>query len=359
MKNIFAILLAVLLVLTLGFTNEIPLKGSYSIEPPKPKENYFGMKWGSNQKYVQEIVGLPFDEKTTRKGTYYNSEPVFGFETEQTDYYFNGFGELSNIVIKITKNSTFLAGDFINYNSADNPNQGILYDRKRGYYQLKYELINEYGDPVVASETKAWEDIPDQNWPTASLFNNPDNNSFPRLIIYTKWETDRSAITLAMDSFDDSVTFLLYDSKTVALHEDIVPESRPEDIYMPIFPRKDEMVLEFPEFSDSIVWDAIPQYLPFGLAYWAEVKKDNTEYLNVRKEPSINADIVGEIHSGDSMKWWLFVEGYHDDEYTVFNGRYQVANDGFIWTAIQGIDNNYNYVIGWVALETVDVYLFC
>ena len=119
------------------------------------------------------------------------------------------------------------------------------------------------------------------------------------------------------------------------------------------FPSKADWSPTFPEYQSSIVWNAVPKDYIGGLAVWALPKSDNDGYVNVRKTPSVSANVVGEIHHNtEDDFWWIIQESYVEDG-QIFVGMYKVEKDDYTWTPVQVGESEADR--GWVALEVVDL----
>jgi len=143
--------------------------------------------------------------------------------------------------------------------------------------------------------------------------------------------------------------------KPTAEEEPAEPESGQD---LSGFPSFKDWTPMFPEHESSIVWNPVPKDYVGGFGSQATPKADNTGYVNVRKTPSIEADVIDKLqHEKDSdITWGLVMETYVKDG-QLFVGEYQVKNGDYTWTAVASYDpNSSKSTTGWVALEVVDLH---
>ena len=111
----------------------------------------------------------------------------------------------------------------------------------------------------------------------------------------------------------------------------------------------------FPMYEDSIVWTPIPKEYIGGLGAWVEPDPENESFVNIRENPSISANVVAELHSGEEINWWIKNEFYKDGD-QLFAGSYQVASDNYTWMPVTYDDYENNiHLKGWVAQEVVTI----
>jgi hypothetical protein len=120
------------------------------------------------------------------------------------------------------------------------------------------------------------------------------------------------------------------------------------------YPSKEDLVLTYPEYSNTIKWGTIPKDYIGGLGSWV-VPKDNVEgYVNIREKPSISATVVGELRSRDDLIWWCKDEFYRDSD-QLYMGVYRVKADDYTWIPVESNDGS-GQKTGWVAQEVVELW---
>jgi len=120
------------------------------------------------------------------------------------------------------------------------------------------------------------------------------------------------------------------------------------------FPSKDELVLAYPEYAGSIVWNAVPKDYIGGFGDWVVPNEGTEGYVNIREKPSISSAVVGELRGDDDIFWWCMMEIYKDGD-QLYVGMYKVKADNFTWTPVEKRDDDTS-TKGWVALEVVQLW---
>lgn len=111
----------------------------------------------------------------------------------------------------------------------------------------------------------------------------------------------------------------------------------------------------FPIYKNSIVWEQVPKDYTGVLDSWVTPKQRVEEPVNIRENPSLSANIIGELRSDDNSVWWCRKEFYVDDG-SLFVGIYKVKNDDLTWTPVELGRSSTNFQQrGWIALELVDL----
>ena len=113
----------------------------------------------------------------------------------------------------------------------------------------------------------------------------------------------------------------------------------------------------FPDFADSITWNAVPRDYIGGLGTQVSPKQDNKGYVNVREGPSIKAKVIGEIHHQSDVIWSVIDELYQEDG-QLFVGSYSVRSDDYTWIPVEGFNEKTGTttVRGWAAMEVLDLW---
>ena len=121
------------------------------------------------------------------------------------------------------------------------------------------------------------------------------------------------------------------------------------------FSSVDEWTPVLPHYLDFISWYAIPRDYIGGMGTWVEPLADNKGYVNVRENPTIDSDVVGEVHRDMEIYWWIVQESYVQDD-QIWVGEYRVPHDDYTWTLVSYEESETGGpTLGWVALEVVDL----
>jgi len=128
----------------------------------------------------------------------------------------------------------------------------------------------------------------------------------------------------------------------------------PEEDGSPGFPNEGEFEPMFPEYADSIEWSVLPKDFVGGYGYGVDPKDESKGFVNVRENPSIDAEVVGKLHPGND-EWWAVSEIFEDDE-GFHVGTYSVKSGDYTWIAVVRFDEGGTDIKGWVAKEVVTLW---
>ena len=121
------------------------------------------------------------------------------------------------------------------------------------------------------------------------------------------------------------------------------------------FPTFDEWTPVLPEYQDFLSWTAIPIDYIGGMGTWVEPKSDNDGYVNVRDAPTLDSEVVGEVHRDMEIFWWV-VQEYNVQDDQIWIGEYIVPYDDYTWTLVSYEESETGGpTLGWVALEVVQL----
>jgi hypothetical protein len=142
------------------------------------------------------------------------------------------------------------------------------------------------------------------------------------------------------------------DPQGVAEEEPETPPEGEQDLSK--FPQKENWTPKFPIYQNSIEWSVLPKDFRGGFAIYALTKPDNTGYVNIRENPTLDAEVIAELHPNGEAIWFVMQEFYVENG-QLFVGMYKVKNDKYTWTTVSQIEMESPLQdIGWVALEVID-----
>jgi len=117
------------------------------------------------------------------------------------------------------------------------------------------------------------------------------------------------------------------------------------------WPFEEDFVPLFPKLVDSIAWWSILKGTMMGYGVTVMPNEEVNGFLNIRENPSLDADVVGELYPGDTAS--VVTERYQTER-EMFVGEYRVRKDGYTWFYVEfGEYGSENY--GWVASEFVNI----
>jgi len=335
-------------------------------EKTEKKGDFRNSKWGMTIAEVEESEEALFDFKWLEMGSYEAGQEIFGFSANWIDYFFNSSGEL------------YLAVCGISSQENNDNNDLSIYD------ELKETMIMLYGAPVIDTNNGVWEE---------DIFRYVSvNNMLNSLIgytktnqVYTQWKTERSEIALC--GFENHVTIAYYSlftpgvwmpnqvfgwgyQKNTGSSDSMdgssvttLPDSENIQEFvqdLSKWPMLEDWMPMYPEYEDLIRWDSIPKDYIGGLGAYPLTKEDLGREANVRKTPSVSAEIIGTVQyefDREYIDWWVTYEFYINED-QLFRGSYVIEADKYQWIPVRTVKFNsetdeYESERGWVAIEEI------